>query len=363
MKYIVASGCSFTRQEKRLNLEGTDSDYLSDFLEMWRWPHWIQKLYGVKLYNMGSATNDNWTIARSTIYKVDKLLKDGISPDDIKVMIQWSSWPRESFFVSTHKNKELGQTLDVKTHHTLAHISDWIEEKEFNGQNGYWFLSGGHNLDHVENKVKNFMYPYMEYIKSMEQCFINHLEAKLYLQNYLNANNIKYCSFDIQNNFSKEFVAEEGFGFPDYRENTNQKYSDKIYFDKFIPNTWKSDLEYDYSDKPYIKQLLGMLDESNHWYYEEEGLTKYGGQIEWAIRNFNRDEFDLLPVEMRGREVNCRILFMEHAETAIHNLDGVLDYMDNRFFLGHVSSYMNRIFVEKILNKFLQENNIKKILI
>jgi hypothetical protein len=106
-----------------------------------------------------------------------------------------------------------------------------------------------------------------------------------------------------------------------------------------------------------------MLDESNHWYYEEEGLTKYGGQIEWAIRNFNRDEFDLLPVEMRGREVNCRILFMEHAETAIHNLDGVLDYMDNRFFLGHVSSYMNRIFVEKILNKFLQENNIKKILI
>ena len=58
---------------------------------------------------------------------------------------------------SKEKNEELGQTLSVKTHHTLAHIADWIEEKEFNGQNGYWFLSGGHNLEHVENKVKNFM--------------------------------------------------------------------------------------------------------------------------------------------------------------------------------------------------------------
>ena len=87
MKYIVAGGCSFTRQEKRLNLEGTDSDYLSDFLEMWRWPHWIQKLYDVKLYNMGSATNDNWTIARSIIYKVEKLLNEGISTNDVKVII------------------------------------------------------------------------------------------------------------------------------------------------------------------------------------------------------------------------------------------------------------------------------------
>ena len=63
MKHIVASGCSFTRQAKRINLEGNDTEFLSDWIEMWRWPHWIKKDYEVEVYNMGSATHDNWTIA------------------------------------------------------------------------------------------------------------------------------------------------------------------------------------------------------------------------------------------------------------------------------------------------------------
>ena len=71
MKHIVASGCSFTRQERRINLEGDDTNFLKDWIEMWRWPHWIQKEYNTSVYNMGSATHDNWSIARTTIYKIE----------------------------------------------------------------------------------------------------------------------------------------------------------------------------------------------------------------------------------------------------------------------------------------------------
>jgi hypothetical protein len=33
---IVCGGCSFTRQAKRLGLNGTDTDFLEDELQMWR---------------------------------------------------------------------------------------------------------------------------------------------------------------------------------------------------------------------------------------------------------------------------------------------------------------------------------------
>ena len=41
----------------------------------------------------------------------------------------------------------------------LAHTSDWIEEKSYNGQHGYWFLTGGYGVGHVDNKIKEFL-PY-----------------------------------------------------------------------------------------------------------------------------------------------------------------------------------------------------------
>ena len=68
---------------------------------MWRWPHWIQKLYPKKIvYNIGNPTNGNNLIAVSTIHKVTELLNRGIKPKDIQVFIQWSEMTRESFYVS-----------------------------------------------------------------------------------------------------------------------------------------------------------------------------------------------------------------------------------------------------------------------
>lgn len=362
MKHIVASGCSFTRQEKRINLEGDDINFLSDWIEMWRWPHWIKKEYDVEVYNMGSATHDNWTIARTTIYKIEKLIESGINIKDICAIIQWSAWTRESFYVSPSKMKDLDIVIENKTQHSHAHITDWIDTKDYNGEYGYWMLTGGFNLDHVENKAKEFLPKYFEYIKSVEQSFLNHLEAKLYLENYLSNKGIDWFSFDIQNNFSKSYIMNSNFGFPNYRETNEDKFSEAIFDKKYIPNTWEEDNMYDYSDNPYIKQLLPLVNK-NHWHYSEDNVTKYGGQIEWAIRSFDlKTEFYLVEnINDRGNQMS-NLLFMEHCD-GTKSLDDIRNYMDNKWYLGHVSSYMNRRFVNEIIKPFLTKNNINRKLI
>ena len=74
-KHIICSGCSFTRQEKRIGLDGDSTNFYMDEPNMWRWPHWIQKLYPKKMvYNIGNPTNGNNLIAVSTIHKVTELL-------------------------------------------------------------------------------------------------------------------------------------------------------------------------------------------------------------------------------------------------------------------------------------------------
>jgi hypothetical protein len=364
MKHIVASGCSFTRQAQRINLEGNDSDFLSDWIEMWRWPHWIKNLYDAEVYNMGSATHDNWSIARTTIYKIEKLIESGVNIKDICAIIQWSAWTRESFYVSPSKMQDLNIVIENKTNHSHAHITDWIDSKNYNAEYGYWILTGGFNLDHIENKAKKFLPSYFEYIKSVEQSFINHLEAKLYLENYLKNKGIEWFSFDIQNQFSKSYTVTAGYGFPNYRETENEKFSEAILDRKYIPNTWEDDLNYTHSDNPYIHYLISLVN-TNHWFYKEDGITKYGGQIEWAIRNFDlKKEFYLVEnINDRGKLMS-NLLFMEHCDgKKCITLDDIKNYMDNEWYLGHVSSYMNRRFVNEVLSSFLKKNGINKKLI
>ena len=106
MKYIITNGCSFTRQYRRIGITGTADDFMDDCLTMWRWPHFIQKEYPeFKVLNYGNPTNDNSTILQSTIYGIEKLLKNGISPNDIKVIVQWSDWSRHSAFISKDKQE------------------------------------------------------------------------------------------------------------------------------------------------------------------------------------------------------------------------------------------------------------------
>jgi hypothetical protein len=126
MKYIVTSGCSFTRQFRRIGITGTADDFQTDAVSQWKWPHFIEKEYkNDKVLNYGCPTNDNAIIVDSIIYGVSKLLKDNVKPEDIKVIVQWSGWSRSSFFISKEKQDSNGYKLKNR----YDHINDFIDNK------------------------------------------------------------------------------------------------------------------------------------------------------------------------------------------------------------------------------------------
>ena len=93
----------------------------------------------------------------------------------------------------------------------------------------------------------------------------------------------------MHNNFSKDYVNEDRF--PMWRPN-NSKLSEAnhVINEKYIPITWLNDDKIQFEDKPYIKYLFDMVDFNKFWFYKEEGVTKYGGQVEWSIKKYDDSE-------------------------------------------------------------------------
>mgnify|MGYP003635371671 FL=1 len=84
-KSIITGGCSFT------NSDGT-------------WPYQIdQEKYGY-VHNVADTGAGNSYISRAVIWEVNSELKDGISPDDIEVIIMWSGISRKEFLSTKREN-------------------------------------------------------------------------------------------------------------------------------------------------------------------------------------------------------------------------------------------------------------------
>jgi hypothetical protein len=94
MKHIVVSGCSFTNNYK-VNIRD-ERDWENEPIEDWTWAHWLQDSLKEThtLHNYGTVTHDNKSIVRSIIYKVTDLLKDGVPPENIIVIAQFTSLTR-----------------------------------------------------------------------------------------------------------------------------------------------------------------------------------------------------------------------------------------------------------------------------
>ena len=222
MKYIVTSGCSFTRQYRRVGITGTAEDFMEDSVSQWKWPHFIQSEYpDYKVYNYGNPTNDNAVIAKSILYGVNDLIKKGISTSDIKVIVQWSGWSRNSAFISKQKqiendyflNKEFVKERDKDRYpinEDFAHINDFINEpKNYIGEHGYFVLSGGYHNGHVKTKSKEYFEDYVDHIFSADERMIEYMQNILLIQYFCKANDIDYKCFTMHNNFSKDYVNED----------------------------------------------------------------------------------------------------------------------------------------------------------
>ena len=99
MKYLVTGGCSFTSHE-RVNIHRSESEFLKDEKQFWYYTHWLQILKPeLKVFNMGSPGNGNLLIARSVLYKIKQLLKQGIPGHEISTIVEWSNFHRKSYFI------------------------------------------------------------------------------------------------------------------------------------------------------------------------------------------------------------------------------------------------------------------------
>lgn len=372
MKYIVTNGCSFTRQFRRIGITGTADDFMKDCHTMWRWPHFIQKEYPeFKVLNYGNPTNDNAVILQSTIYGVDKLLKEGISPSDIKVIVQWSTWSRNSAFISKEKqieknsflNKNFVRERDKNAYpifEDFAHVNDFIDiPKEYIGEHGYFILSGGYMTPHVKVKSIDYFEGHVNHVFSPDERMMEYFKNILFLQYYCKSNGIDYKCFTIHNNFSEEYTLNEMFPF--FKPMDSKRDSSwHILMEKYIPKTWESDLKNQYENRPYIKYLYDLIDFDKFWFYEKEGLTKFGGQVEWAVQNYDINEIS-------DDESFPNIIWHEYRrnwDDGKRSVEDMLEYFKTNHFWQHVSPYANRKFVRKELNDFLEiiKKQNKKIL-
>ena len=334
MLNIICGGCSFTRQYKRLGLNGTDSDFLEDSLEMWRWPHHIQNIYpNYNVFNLGNPTHDNTCIAHSVIKKATELLSNGIDATDIKIIIQWSDQDRNSYFFSKEVCTEYdcnvidsSNTIKDMYDDKWSHLSTFAETNHFKDRWGYYLLNGGFMWDHIQYPT-DILEVNAKYI-SPEQSLIRLCTNYLLIQNFCKVNNIEYTSFSLSYNFYDSDSLNSRVGNP-YHGYTKDVFIDKN-IDKFNMNFS--------TENPYIKYLIDNIDLSKNYFYEDEN-TNIGGINEWAIKNFVLEEDEEIYME--------------------HNL--MRDYVNfNDFYdknkkcgLGHVSQQMNKKFVKTILKNFL----------
>jgi hypothetical protein len=328
---IVCGGCSFTRQYKRLGLNGSDNDFLDDELRMWRWPHHIQDLYtNYNVYNLGNPTHDNTCIAHSVIKKSTELLKSGISPKDIKIIIQWSDQDRDSYFFSNKVTKEYNCEVIEPTYTGLdmrddrwSHLSTFAEKNHFDKRWGYYLLNGGFMWNHIKYPT-DILEANAKYISST-QSLIRLLTNYMLIQNFCNVHEIEFFTFSLSYNFYDDNANDTAKGYQNTLENVYKlRKITKIKMDFNI-------------DNPYINYLFDNIDLSKNYFYQDD-TTNIGGIMEWTISNFNYDE--------DGEA------FMEHELGQWNSFDEFYE-KSGVIGTGHVSQQMNKRFVKEILSNFL----------
>ena len=369
MQHIVTNGCSFTRQFRRIGITGTAEDFMEDCITQWKWPHFIQNEYPhFKVLNYGNPTNDNAVIANSTIYGVDKLLKNGVSPSDIKVIVQWSGWSRNSAFISKAKqieknyflNKNFVKERDKKTilSEDFAHVNDFIDSpKEYPGEHGYFILAGGYHASHVKVRSIDYFDGYVEHVLSPQERMMEYFKNILLLQYYCKSNGIDYKCFTMHNNFSWDYTARERM--PEFRPKGSYKDpSWHVVMEKYIPITWENDIKEQFANKPYIKYLYDLIDLSKFWFYEKENVTKFGGQVVWCIQNFDINEIS------DDKDIP-NIIWQEYRKNwddGKHTIEDLLEYFKKHNYWQHASPYSNRKFVKIALEEFLGKPELKQFL-
>jgi hypothetical protein len=338
MKHIVVSGCSFTNNF-RINI-GDERRWERDPVQDWTWANWLQhyKKDTHTLHNYGTITHDNKSIIRSIIYKVGDLLKEGVSPDDIVVVAQFTTLIRNSFFVTPEKYQSANPEIRYrKNGESWAHTTDYLiegKDKSSGYEHGYFHLTGGYNPTNNPINVDPVVFEWLDKIMTYTERYFEWFEYINMLLDFLHNKGItKIKFFNMSNNFSKKYLSE-GRTPPYYHTPTDKSVYECIIENRDVCNTWEQkELEFKNS---YVKSYADKIDFKKYfWFFEENFVHSYGGIIEWSIRNFNYNMDGDLP-KVLWREMNGM------------DLDEQKKYLEKSWY-GHTSSILTKKFVEDVV--------------
>ena len=100
-----------------------------------------------------------------------------------------------------------------------------------------------------------------------------------------------------------------------------------------------------------------MIDFDKFWFYKKDGITKFGGQVEWSIQNYDFNEIsddDDIP----------NIIWQEYRtdwDNGKRSIDDILQYFETNNYWQHTAPYMNKKFVQEVLVDFLGNPHKKAI--
>lgn len=303
MKYILTTGCSFTNNI-RLN---PDAPLEPVEYKKRSWPYYLQQELGNEytVLNYGGATNDNVSMCRIILYHIDRLLKNNVAPENIKVIIQWSAATRQSIYMN--------QQLTKETHrlgHTLVYHNNWETTP------GVFYLTGGHSpptgpdsaieLFGIENAIKYWEAEIMW--NNTVNTTMHWLELWLLLEKTCEQLGITPYYMSMRDIFS--YQSSDNF-FP---RSITPKY-----------DTWMKNVEV---LKPYLDKL--PINSNRYWHHNQ-----YKGLLEWAIDNRRND----IPMFQEFEEFNAST-FEEYLVAAGHDW-------------GHPSAEMMNIFVKTQLRRMI----------
>jgi hypothetical protein len=336
MKHLVTSGCSFTNLVKPNIDMPTEYPLFDKNMESWTWVEWIQyyESDNYKVHNYGCPTNDNSTIVESVMYAISKLMKDGINPTDIEVIIQWSALSRNSFYIPKYMVSRSEMTNRI-------HTNDFISEKRYPYEHGFKYLTGGYNRTDNLDKLNDITFNYFAHQYSNEERIISWLKNIIMMSSFCKSLGIKYKYFQMNNN-----ITSNSFSTYDNLNNRTQEpvidFGPNLLKYKLVGENWEAGM---FMDNPYINYLIDLIDfENDFWYYQIDGYHKCGGALEWTLGNWDENIVDDSGLNL-SKNIYFEMEFM--SDTDIKN------YFNDKSY-GHPSTLMWRKFYFDILKpKFL----------
>ena len=285
-KHVVVSGCSFTI---------SDGVKVGNNNKSWAWHLKDDLDKKISFHNVGSSGAGNYIISTTCIETVNSLLKNGFSPEEITVIVQWSGLFRPSIY--TNENVKRKNTFFESNSKYLSKL------KESNSE--YQFYDTAGQL----NSKDTFWNTYLLHYFSLPAAFTNTLEMILRLQWYLKSNKIKYLMFNAWDIFTAKKLKKTKFG-NDIIVNENQ-FGDTIY------NNVDNFNLFEFS--PYSMSLWGMIDFNDFWLFKNENV-KFGGMLQWIQNNINQTKW----------YVNHKNDFHIPSETSIYFYEQVISKLINK---------------------------------